>query len=60
MDYATALRKLNSDIYAVCKAAMRDPNVAPEDRSVLRRMCGETDQLIDQPAPLHLPERTTA
>jgi hypothetical protein len=60
MDYATALRKLNSDIYAVCKAAMRDPSVAPEDRAALRRMCGETDRLIDRPTPLHLPERTTA
>jgi len=60
MDYATSLRKLSDDLYAVCRAAMRDPSVAPEDQAVLRRMCGETDRLIDQPNPLHLPERTSA
>ena len=60
MDYATALRKLNNDLHAACKAAMRDPSVAPEDRAALRRMYAETDRLIDRPTPLHSLERTSA
>ena len=59
MDYAAAIRKFNNDAYALCKLAMRDPSVGSEDRDTMRRMCGETDRLVDQPAPKQQPERIT-